>query len=113
MFLPVGYRVAEKYYAKESAGIWLRFLYWLGNLLVFRPLRDQLGLVNVRTAITAGAALGPDMFRFFRALGVNLKQVFSSTETTAVGTMHRDDDIKFASVGRPNDGVELKNQKEN
>lgn len=108
LFLPVGYRVADKHYAREPMGPGLRVLYGLGDLLVFRPLRDQLGLVNVRTAITAGAALGPDMFRFFRALGINLKQVFSSTETTAVGTMHRDDDVKFATVGIPLKGVRLK-----
>ena len=108
LFLPVGYRVADKHYAKERVGPVLRFLYWLGDLLVFHPLRDQLGMVNVRTAITAGAALGPDMFRFFRALGINLKQVFASTETTAVGTMHRDEDVKFATVGTSPESLKVK-----
>lgn len=108
LFLPVGYRVADKHFSKEPIGLGLKLLYWLGDRLVFYPLRNQLGLVNVRTAITAGAALSPDMFRFFRALGVNLKQVFSSTETTAVGTMHVEDDVKFASVGKPPAGVEIK-----
>lgn len=108
LFLPIGYRVADKTYAKERVGPWLRLLYWLGDLLVFHPLRDQLGMVNVRTAITAGAALGPDMFRFFRALGINLKQVFASTETTAVGTMHRDDDVKFATVGLCPESLKVK-----
>jgi long-chain acyl-CoA synthetase len=65
-------------------------------------------LVNIRTAITAGAALSPDMFRFFRALGLNLIQVFSSTETAAVGTQHYPGDVKFASVGKPNSGIEMK-----
>lgn len=108
LFLPVGYQVADRHYAKEPVSPLLRLLYWLGDILVFHPLRDQLGLVNVRTAITAGAALSPDMFRFFRALGINLKQVFSSTETTAVGTMHRDDDVKFATVGTTPTGVHVK-----
>ena len=108
LFLPIGYRVADKHYAKETIGLWLRLRYWLGDMLVFHPLRDQLGLVNVRTAITAGAALSPDMFRFFRALGINLKQVFSSTETTAVGTMHREGDVKFATVGTPPPGIRVK-----
>ncbi|MEJ2707811.1 MAG: AMP-binding protein [Anaerolineales bacterium] len=108
LFLPIGYRVADKHYAKERVGLWLGLLYWLGDLLVFRPLRDQLGMVNVRTAITAGAALGPDMFRFFRALGINLKQVFASTETTAVGTMHRDEDVKFATVGLCPESLKVK-----
>jgi long-chain acyl-CoA synthetase len=108
LFLPIGYRVADKHYAKERVGPWLGLLYWLGDLLVFHPLRDQLGMVNVRTAITAGAALGPDMFRFFRALGINLKQVFASTETTAVGTMHRDEDVKFATVGLCPESLKVK-----
>ncbi len=107
-FLPIGYRMADKHYAKESIGFGLRLLYWLGDRLVFYPLRNQLGLVNVRTAITAGAALSPDMFRFFRALGINLKQVFSSTETTAVGTMHEEGDVRFATVGTPPKGVRIK-----
>lgn len=107
-FLPIGYQVAEKHYAKQRIGLWLRFRYWLGDKLVFHPLRDQLGLVNVRTAITAGAALSPDMFRFFRALGINLKQVFSSTETSAVGTMHAEGDVKFATVGTTPNGVRVK-----
>lgn len=107
-FLPIGYRVADKHYSKEPVGPLLGALYRLGDLLVFRPLRDQLGLVNVRTAITAGAALGPDMFRFFRAFGINLKQVFASTETTAVGTMHKDGDVKFATVGIPAEGIQVK-----
>jgi long-chain acyl-CoA synthetase len=108
LFLPIGYRMADKHYAKESVGLGLKLLYWLGDRLVFHPLRNQLGLVNVRTAITAGAALSPDMFRFFRALGINLKQVFSSTETTAVGTMHEEGDVRFASVGTPPKGVRIK-----
>jgi long-chain acyl-CoA synthetase len=108
LFLPIGYRVADKHYANQPVNFPLNLIYWLGDLLVFRPLRDQLGLVNVRTAITAGAALSPDMFRFFRALGINLKQVFSSTETTAVGTMHREGDVKFATVGTTPDGAYMK-----
>lgn len=108
LFLPVGYKVADKEFAKETIGLGLKFSYWLGELLVFKPLRDKLGLINIRTAITAGAALSPDMFRFFRALGVNLIQVFGTTETCAAGTQHLHDDIKFASVGRPHKNIEFK-----
>ncbi|MDH3944648.1 MAG: AMP-binding protein [Anaerolineae bacterium] len=108
LFLPVGYKMADKHFAKEKPGLGLRTIYWLGDKLVFHPLRNQFGLVNIRTAITAGAALSPDMFRFFRALGLNLIQVFSSTETAAVGTQHYPDDIKFASVGKPNKGIDMK-----
>lgn len=101
LFLPVGYTVADRRYESKSTGPLLAVLYWLGDLAVFRPLRNQLGLNRVRTAITAGAALSPDVMRYFRALGINLMQVFSSTETAAVGTQHYDDDVNFASVGRP------------
>lgn len=108
LFLPVGYKYADKIFSKEKPNLWLRFLYWLGDKLVFFPLRNQFGLINVRTAITAGASLSPDMFRFFRALGVNIIQVFASTETSAVGTQHMPDDVKFASVGKPHTGIEMK-----
>jgi len=108
LFLPIGYKVADLKYEKKPVGVGLRLLNWLGDLLVFRPLRDQLGLINVRTAITAGAALSPDNLRFFRALGINLKQVYGTTETTAAGTQHRDDDVKFASVGTPHPGIQIK-----
>ena len=107
-FLPIGYRYADKFFAKEAVPVGLRILYWLADLLVFYPLRDKLGLVNVRTAITAGAALSPDMFRFFRAIGLNLVQVFGTTETTAAGTQHWPGNIKFASVGQPHDGIQIK-----
>ncbi|MDH5508390.1 MAG: AMP-binding protein, partial [Anaerolineae bacterium] len=108
LFLPVGYRYADMHYAKQPVGWWLRILYWLGDRLVFYPLRDKFGLINVRMAITAGASLGPDIFRFFRAIGLNLVQVFGTTETTATGTQHQTDDVKFASVGTAHDGVQLK-----
>lgn len=108
LFLAIGYRVADKDFAKKKIGVGLKISSWLGDKLVFRPLRDKLGLVNIRTAITAGATLSPDMFRFFRALGIKLIQVFGTTETCAAGTQHLHDDIKFASVGRPHKGIEFK-----
>lgn len=107
IFLPIGYRVADKQYAEERIGIGLRLLYWLGEVLVFRPLRDQLGLIHARTTLTAGAALSPEMLRYFRALGLDLRQVFSSTETTAVGTFHYGK-VNFNSVGKPLPGLKAK-----
>jgi long-chain acyl-CoA synthetase len=106
LFLPVGYRVADCHYQGQAIGPLLAFLYWLGDLAVFSPLRSQLGLNRVRAALTAGAALSPDMMRYFRALGLNLVQVFSSTETAAVGTQHYRGDVKFASVGKPPPGLQ-------
>ncbi|MGD8553799.1 MAG: AMP-binding protein [Anaerolineales bacterium] len=108
LFLPIGYKVADLRYEGKSVGPVLAFLYWLGDLLVFRPIRNQFGFVRVRTAITAGAALSPDVMRYFRALGVNLMQVFSSTETAAVGTQHYEGEVKYASVGKPAPGVRVR-----
>ena len=108
LFLPIGYKVADLHFEKKPVGLWLKLLNALGDFLVFRPLRDQLGLTRIRTAITAGASLSPDMLRFFRAMGINLKQVYSSTETAAAGTQHQDEDVKFASVGKPLPNIEFK-----
>jgi long-chain acyl-CoA synthetase len=106
-FLPIGYRVADKHFAKEEIGAPLRLAYKLGDLLVFAPLRNQLGLSRVRAAYTAGASLSPDAMRFFHALGINLKQIYGSTEVTGGATIHRDGDIKFASVGQAAPGIEI------
>ncbi|MEZ4517450.1 MAG: AMP-binding protein [Chloroflexota bacterium] len=100
-FLPVGYRMADVRLNNEQPGAGLRLSYGLGDLLVFGPLRNQLGMSNVRAAYTAGSALSPDAMRFFHALGINLKQIYGSTEVTGGATIHRDNDIKFASVGHP------------
>lgn len=107
-FLPIGYRVAERTFRGERIGLGLHLLYWLGDRLVFSPLRWQLGLGRIRTALTAGAALSPDMLTYFRAFGLNLKQVFGTTETTGIGTQHRDDDVAFESVGTPLPGIEVR-----
>ncbi|HQF71301.1 MAG TPA: AMP-binding protein, partial [Promineifilum sp.] len=85
-----------------------RAAYALGDRLVFGPLRDQLGLSRVRAAYTAGSALSPDAMRFFHALGVNLKQIYGSTEVTGGATIHRDAAIKFASVGPPAPGIDIR-----
>ncbi|WP_420645461.1 AMP-binding protein [Candidatus Leptofilum sp.] len=107
-FLPVGYKVADKKFNKEPIGLGLKLAYTLGDLLVFAPLRNQLGLSNVRGAYTAGAVLSPDHIRFYHALGINLKQIYGSTEVCGGVTVHRDGDIKFASVGVPYPGVEIR-----
>ncbi|MDX1414731.1 MAG: AMP-binding protein [Candidatus Promineifilaceae bacterium] len=105
LFLPIGYRMADATMSTDrDAGLWLRFLYRLGDRAVFAPIRNQLGLTRIRAAYTAGAALSPDVLRYFHALGVNLKQVYGSTEVTGGLTLHRNGDIKFASVGLPAPG---------
>jgi len=85
-----------------------RIKYWLGNLLVFAPLRDVLGLSRIRIAYTAGAAISPDLFRFYRSIGINLKQFYGSTETCAYICLQSNGDVKLDTVGKPAPGVELK-----
>ena len=85
-----------------------RLLYALGNLFVYGPLRNVLGLTRVRIAYTAGAAIGPDLFRFYRSIGINLKQLYGQTETCAYVCLQPDGEIKLDSVGKPAPGVEVK-----
>ena len=108
LFLAIGYRVADKRLAGEEVGPGLQLAYRLGDWLVFGPLRSQLGLSRVRAAYTAGSALSPDAMRFFHALGINLKQIYGSTEVSGGATIHRDGDIKFASVGQPAPGIDIR-----
>jgi len=85
-----------------------RALYALGNVFVYGPLRNVLGMSRIRVAYTAGAAIGPDLFRFYRSIGINLKQLYGSTETCAAVCLQPDGEIKFDSVGKPVPGVEVR-----
>ncbi len=85
-----------------------RLLYALGNVFVFGPLKNVLGMSRIRVAYTAGAAIGPDLFRFYRSIGINLKQLYGQTETCAYVCLQPDGKIKFDSVGLPAPGVEIK-----
>jgi len=85
-----------------------RLLYALGNLLVYAPLRNVLGMSRIRVAYTAGAAIGPDLFRFYRSIGINLKQLYGSTETCAYVCLQPDGGVKFDTVGQAAPGVEIK-----
>jgi long-chain acyl-CoA synthetase len=84
-----------------------RILYAIGNLLVYGPLRNVLGMSRIRVAYTAGAAIGPDLFRFYRSIGVNLKQLYGSTETCAYVCLQPDGEVRFDSVGKAAPNVEL------
>ena len=85
-----------------------RLQYALGRVLVYGPLKNVLGMSRVRVAYTAGAAIGPELFRFYRSIGVNLKQLYGSTETCAYVCLQQDGNIKLDSVGLPAPGVEVK-----
>jgi len=91
---------------KPSAG--LRFLNWIGEWLVRAPLRDLLGMRRIRVAYTGGAPLGPDVFDFFRSLGINLKQLYGLTETAAGCVFQPDGEARSDTVGRPMPGVEVR-----
>jgi long-chain acyl-CoA synthetase len=85
-----------------------RVRYALGNLLVYGPLRNMLGLSRVRVAYTGGEVIGPDIFLFFRSLGINLKQLYGQTESSGYCCLQRDDDVKSDTTGPPAPGVEMK-----
>lgn len=96
--LPVAYKVADMSLAGQKANLFWRFLRTIGDLIIFQPLRDKYGLTRVRVPYTAGAMLGPDIFRFFRAIGINLMQSYGSTEGLGISG-HTIDHVKFESVG--------------
>ena len=86
----------------------LRLALKLGEFFVYRPVRDQLGLARARWAYTGGAPLGPDTFRFFRAFGVNLKQIYGSTEVTGLVSLQPDAEANPTTAGRPCPGIDVK-----
>jgi long-chain acyl-CoA synthetase len=104
----IGYHVANLKFEKKSVGPHWKFLEWLAYVTVQKKLKDHLGLSRVRHAYTGGAAMGPDHFRFFHAMGVNLKQIYGQTEVAGISVVHRDGDIKFDTVGHPIPGTEIK-----
>ena len=97
----IGMRLVDSRFAKQPAPLYLRLLGRLANWAVFRKLRDHLGLSRLRNAYTGGAAIGPDHFRFFHAIGVNLKQIYGQTEIAGISVVHRTDDVKGDTVGKP------------
>ncbi|MBS1176225.1 MAG: AMP-dependent synthetase and ligase [Proteobacteria bacterium] len=85
-----------------------RLLYALGNLCIYGPLRNSLGMSRVRVAYTAGEAIGPDLFSFYRSIGINLKQLYGSTETAVFVCLQPDHEAKADTVGVPIAGVEIR-----
>lgn len=111
LFLPVGYRRAEIHLSKKKLGPFWQALVGLAYWALFRPLRDQVGLSNIRNAYTAGAAVSPDILRYFHAIGVNIKQLYGGSEA-GLATIHRHGDIKWETSGTVLPGVELKLSKD-
>ena len=104
----IGTRTADLKFAKKGVPWWLRALESLAYAAVQKKVRDHLGLSRIRHTYTGGAAMGPDHFRFFHAIGVNLKQIYGQTEIAGISVLHRDGDIKFDTVGKPIPGTEIK-----
>ncbi|MBI4963211.1 MAG: AMP-binding protein [Desulfomonile tiedjei] len=107
-FLNVGIEAVKLESAKKPVPLHLKVLRAVGKVVATSPLRDNLGLAKIRFAYTAGAAIGPEVFRFFRAIGVNLKQIYGLTETSAMCTYQPDSDVKLDTVGKPCVGVEIR-----
>ncbi|MFO1395574.1 MAG: AMP-binding protein [Burkholderiales bacterium] len=107
-FMGVARRCGAEILAGKAVGAGDRLQYALGNLLVYGPLRNVLGMSRIRVAYTAGAAIGPDLFRFYRSIGINLKQLYGCTETCAYTCLQPDGDVRLDTVGVPAPGMEVK-----
>ncbi|MBW2004464.1 MAG: AMP-binding protein [Deltaproteobacteria bacterium] len=107
-FMKVANRVEKKRIANESVPLIDNIFYTIGDLILYAPLVDNLGMRNVKVAYTAGEAIGPEIFEFYRSLGINLKQLYGMTESSAYISMQKDGDIDSESVGPPLPGVEIK-----
>jgi long-chain acyl-CoA synthetase len=109
-FMDVAKRVGPTLMDGKAVGFADRVLYALGGVFVYGPLRNTLGLSRVRVAYTAGEAIGPDLFSFFRSIGINLKQLYGSTETAVFVCLQPDHEARADTVGVPCNGVEIKVQ---
>ena len=107
-FMGVAERVGGRLLDGAPVSLADRMLYALGDLCTYGPLRNSLGMSRVRVAYTAGEAIGPDLFRFYRSLGINLKQLYGSTETAVFVCVQPDGQVSADTVGPPVAGVELK-----
>ena len=108
-FMDVARRVGERILNGDpSVSAAERMLYRTGDLLIYGPLRNALGMSRVRVAYTAGEAIGPDLFVFYRSLGINLKQLYGSTETAVFVCVQPNGQVKPDTVGPPMDGVRIR-----
>ena len=107
-FMGVAKRVGPQILDGKSVSSTDRFMYWLGNLLVLGPLKNTLGFTKVRVGYTAGEAIGPEIFDFYRAMGINLKQLYGQTEASVFITQQPDNEVRPDTVGVASPGVEIK-----
>jgi long-chain acyl-CoA synthetase len=107
-FLNLAQDMERRRLTQRPVAAWRRLLAALGRVLVYGPLADNLGMRRIRIAYTAGEAIGPEIFVFFRALGVNVKQIYGMTEASVFVTIQRDGDVRLDTVGTPVPGVEIR-----
>jgi len=106
--VPIGRKWSEYKFEKRTPPFYFKILYYLAYLAVFKALKDRLGFSNIRSATTGGAALGPDTFKFFHALGISLKQIYGQTEISGISCVHKNDDINPDTMGEPIPETEVK-----
>ncbi|MGH7321989.1 MAG: AMP-binding protein [Candidatus Rokuibacteriota bacterium] len=107
-FLGLAQDIERRRLAGQPVPLWSRLCYPLGRLLVYGPLRDNLGMRKIRIAYTAGEAIGPEIFVFFRSLGINVKQLYGMTESSALVAIQKDGDVRLDTAGTPLPGVEIR-----
>lgn len=107
-FMKIGEEAAGYRMSGSKMPFKLQLLAWIGKQMIFRPLVNQIGFLRLRRAYTGGAALGPELFTFYQAIGVNLKQIYGQTEIVGIAYMHRDGDVRPDTVGKPLPGTECK-----
>ena len=107
-FIDFARKWGEKILNGEKVPLYARLVYKLGDILVYAPLKNRYGLSRIRVGYTAGEAIGPEIFRFYRALGINLKQLYGQTEASVYITAQPDGEIYADTVGKPNIDVDVK-----
>ena len=107
-FLPLGQRVAERRLSKQDVSLFLRLAHFFAYLLVFRPLRNRLGLLQVRECVSGAAPLSKDIMKFFHSIGLMVKEAYGSTECTGVFSMPIGNDIEIGTTGKPIPGWDYK-----
>lgn len=106
--MEVALRCTEAELAGQSPGIWKKCQRWVLDFFVIRPLKNRVGLGRVRMAVTGGGAISPEVFRYFKGLGIDLRQVYGQSECSGIATTHKADDVRPETVGVPIPGVEVR-----
>ncbi|MEM1382348.1 MAG: AMP-binding protein [Pseudomonadota bacterium] len=107
-FMGLANRMSARRKARKIVWPWTRLFYALGELFVYGPLKNTLGMSRVRVGYTAGEAIGADLFEFYRSIGINLKQLYGQTEASVFITQHPHNAVELETVGVPTPGVEIK-----